>query len=317
MLVTGASGFAGSVVVPVLSKAGFEVHVTSRQKMTPAGVRHFVAADLASSRPEDLLEGMDAVVHLAARAHVIGDRSKDLDATYSAANAEFTQRLAIAAHQQGVSHFVFCSSVKAMGEVTRTHPLSESDIPCPADAYGRSKLEAERALKRLSDVSRMAITSLRPPLMYGAGVKGNLRRLMRMVQLGIPLPFSRISNRRSLLGVRNFGSAISSVLGSPASGFRVFLLSDGESISTPELIRKIAIAMHKQARMFSVPQELLRFAALALRKTAEFERLTGSLVVDDGAFRNEYGWTQPYSLEDGLKEMVDSFLAFHDQQRFS
>ena len=315
VLVTGASGFVGRIVIPELSRVGIEVHATSRHGTKPEKAATFVATDLDDSQLGALLEGTDAVVHLAARAHAIGEHDNDLTSLYSEANAKLTERLAIAAIKSEVSHFVFCSSVKAVGEITRTDAFTEATPPCPYDAYGKSKLEAERALEYLSEASGMAVTVLRPPLMYGPGVKGNLYRVMHALHKGMPLPLSGISNRRSMLGARNFGSAIATVLATPGQGYSVYFLSDGAPISTPELLRSIAIAMHKPARLFSVPHGLLRFAAVALRKAAEFERLTGSLVIDDRAFRQKFGWVPPYSQEAGLREMVDSFLARDDQRR--
>jgi len=307
VLVTGASGFAGCSVIPELASAGYEVHATARRSCSVRGATRFVVADLLEAPLDPLLEGMDAVVHLAARAHVMHERARDPEAEYMRDNCVLTQQLAMAALRMGVRRFVFSSSIKVMGESTHELPFTESDPARPLDAYGRSKLAAERILEGIARESNLAVVILRPPLMYGPGVRGNLLRLMRLVDKDIPLPVSSIGNYRSLLGVRNFGSAVSAILSAPAQPYRAYLVSDGEAVSTPELVRIIAKALGKRARSFAFPKVILQMAANAIGRRREVDRMTESLVVDDSLFREELGWSPPFSLAEGLAQMAMAY----------
>lgn len=307
VLVTGASGFAGRSVIPDLVAAGFEVHATARSACSVPRAARFVVADLLNSRVDALLEDVDAVVHLAARAHVMVEFADNPEAEYMQDNCTLTRHLAEAASRAGVRHFVYSSSVKVMGEATHIHPYSECE-PCnPSDAYGRSKHAAEQALKEISLNSNLSVTTLRPPLMYGPGVRGNFLRLMRMIELGVPLPFSSVKNGRSLLGIRNFASAIGAVLNAPAVGYRMYLVTDGLSVSTPELVRELANALGRKPRMFSAPNALLKLAGQLTGYRDEIDRLMNSLIIDDSSIRNELGWSPPRSFQDGLREMARHF----------
>jgi len=305
VLVTGATGFAGRALVPALLAAGWDVRATGRNAANPpqfdSPTFNFVPADLAKFNEwPALVEGMDAVVHLAARAHVMHDSSTNPLAAFRSANVIPTTQLARAAARAGVGQFLYISSIKVNGEGKGESPYSEADAPEPEDAYGLSKLEAERALRLQSAEHGLPATILRPPLIYGPGVKGNFRRLLLLLKRGLPLPFANAHNRRSLLFVGNFCSAVVAALERPARGERVYLLSDGEDVSVADLIGRMARALGRPARLFPFPVSALRWGAAALGLKGELRRLTESILVDSSRARRELQWSAPYSLNEGL-----------------
>lgn len=248
-----------------------------------------------------LFQNMDFVVHLAAAVHVGGSAAHDLG-NFRATNVVATENLARAAAAAGVSRFVFLSSVKVNGEQTDAEPYRESDPPAPEDAYGRSKQEAEERLAKVARETGMRITVLRPPLVYGPGVKANFAALMRLVASGLPLPFASIKNRRSLIYVGNLVEAIVSSMGSSHSGVQTFLVSDGMPISTPELCRRLALSLGREARLFAFPPTLLEIVP-SLRK------LTRSLEVNDSLIGRELGWHPPFTLDAGIQATARHYLA--------
>ena len=223
---------------------------------------------------------------------------------YRETNTEATLNFARQAAQAGVRRFVFISTVKVNGE-GRDAPYSETDVPAPADAYAVSKWEAEQGLHRVAQETGLQVVILRPPLVYGPGVKANFQRLMNMVRHGCwPLPLGAICNRRSLLYLGNFVDAIRLCVEHPAAAGQTFLLDDGEPISTPELIRRLAHAMGRPAHLLAVPVGVLEFGGALLGKRAAVARLTGSLYVDSLAIRSRLGWVPPFSMEAGLAATV-------------
>lgn len=246
------------------------------------------------------LQGVDCVVHLAARAHVLDENGTDPLADYRRINVEATRNLAQQAATTGVRRFVFLSSIKVNGETTDERPFNRDDTPQPLDAYGISKREAEDALRRIGADTGMEIVILRPPLVYGPGVKGNFLRLLRAVAHGMPLPLDSINNRRSLVYIGNLVDAIISCMDVPAAAGKTYLVSDGEDVSTPALVRKLAAALGTPPRLLPCPPALLHFGAALLSKRATVMRLTGSLTVDSSALRQELGWQPRYSLDQGL-----------------
>ena len=247
------------------------------------------------------LHGIDCVVHLAARTHVLDDHSSDPYAAYRHINVLGTTALAQQAAATGVRRLIFLSSIKVNGEATITHPYTENDTPQPEDAYGVSKLEAEEALKRIGTDTGLETVVLRPPLVYGPGVKGNFLRLLRLIERGMPLPLASINNRRSLVGVANLADAIIACIAAPVAAGKTYLVSDGEDISTPQLISRLANAMGMTPYLLPCPSVLLNSGAALLGKRAVASRLTGSLQVDSGRIRRELGWQPRYSLDQGLK----------------
>ena len=291
--------------MPVLAAKGWRVRASGREpSRCPPGCE-FVAADLLTTETLDsLVAGVDAIVHLAARAQVMRDSAHDPHAEFRRANVEPSARLAAAATRNGVRQLVFLSTIKVNGEATVQAPFTESDPPHPEDPYAVSKLEAERVLSEQSVIGGLPVTLLRPPLIYGPGVKGNFLRLMRLIERGVPLPLGSVRNRRSLIYVGNLCDAIVAALARPAPGVRIYLISDREDLSTPELVRRMAAALGRPARLLHVPVGLMRLAAIATGYESELRRLTESLVVDSSRIGRELGWTPPVSVDEGLAETI-------------
>jgi UDP-glucose 4-epimerase len=302
VLVTGATGFVGSALRARLAASGVEVVPAVRSM---SGLPHEVAVGNldASTDWQSALTGCDAVVHLAARVHVMDDTAHNPLALYRATNLDATLNLARQAAQAGVKRFVFISTIKVNGE-GRDAPYRETDVPAPEDAYAISKWEAEQGLQRIAADTGLEVVILRPPLVYGPGVGANFLRLMQTVQKGWPLPLGAVRNRRSLLYLGNFVDAIRLCVEHPAAAGQTFLLDDGEAVSTPQLIRALARAMGRPARLLPVPVGVLELAGTLLGRREAVARLTGSLFVDGSAIRSRLGWVPPYTLEQGLAETV-------------
>ncbi len=312
VLVTGALGFVGGALLPALAEAGHEIAVAVRRADTPDlldGARVHVVGDIGPATDwRAALDGVEAVVHLAARVHVMREGDADPLTEYCKVNAEGTAGLANAAKAAGVKRFVFLSSVKVMGESDRGRPFVEDDTPAPDDAYGLSKWAGEKALLDVCGGGAMRPVILRPPLVYGPGAKGNMLRLLRLVRLAPPLPLAGVDNRRSLISVANLVDAIVCCLGH-AGAEGVYFVRDEPDISTPELIRCLAAAVGRPVRLFSVPVALLRLGAAATGQSAAAGRLLDSLRVDGSRIRRELGWTPPYEMVKGLGEMASWFVS--------
>jgi len=299
VLITGAGGFVGRTLVPALSAQGWDVREAARSRR-PGAV---VVGDIDGSTDwRAALEGIDAVVHLAARVHD-GRRAaaNDFEA-FRRTNRDATLRLAEQAAAAGVRRFVFISSVKVNGEGRESAYTSE-DAPAPQGAYAISKHEAERGLHKLASSAGLELVILRPPLVYGPGVGGNFRTLMRVVARGVPLPLASICNRRSLVGVENFSSAIALVLTHPDAPGRTWLVSDQHDLSTPQLIRAIATAAGKHARLFPFPPILLRTGATVIGRHRIYDQLAGSLTVNSAPLSRDLGWMPPLTVARQLAAM--------------
>lgn len=308
ILVTGAGGFAGRPVCARLGADGIAIRRVLRAGAPALTADDFPVDDIGPSTDwSRALSGVDAVVHLAARVHVMRDTAADPLAAFRQTNVAGTETLARAAARAGVRRFVFVSSIKVNGERTAEHPFTERDSPAPQDAYGISKWEAEQRLAQVAAESGMAVTVLRPPLMYGPGVKGNFLSLMRAVSRGWPLPLASIRNARSLLYVGNLADAIACCLGDRRPGLRTYLLSDREDLSTPELVRRLAAQFNRSPRLLPVPPGWLAFGCRAVGRAAAFERLAGSLRIDSSAIAADLGWDPPHRFDDGLRETVAWF----------
>ena len=305
VLVTGARGFIGTTLIRHLRHdARWIVRASSRTPPNPneAGVDWVAAPDLspdANWRP--LLEGVDVVVHLAARVHVMAKSSAASDQEYQRVNALGTRALAAQAAASGVGRFVFLSSVKVHGE---SGHFSEASAMAPADPYGASKRESEDALREAARQSGLEVAIIRPPLVYGPGVKANFLSLLSAVQQHRLLPFASIANRRSLVGVDNLADVIAVCMEHPAAASETFLVSDGEDLSTPELVRRLAKAAGHSARLMPMPMWCLRAAGAVLGRSTAIERLTESLTVDISKARRLLGWVPPVSVDEGLRRVT-------------
>lgn len=318
ILVTGPNGFVGSALTDALGASGYNVKRGLR-RLAPQPASHnwsdVVVGDINGETDwTSTLKGVDTVVHLAARVHVMDEREADALAAFWAVNVEGTERLARQAAEAGVNRLVYLSSIKVNGESTeydhqgRNLAFSERDVPVPQDPYGVSKWEAEQALHRVSEEAGIEVVVVRPPLVYGPGVKANFSRLLHWVDKGIPLPLARVDNRRSLLALDNLVDFLVRCVDHPAAAGETFLVADGEDLSTPELIRKIAAQMGRPARLAPFPSGLMRLVARLLGKGAVVNRLCGSLQVDIGKARQVLGWKPPVSVDEGLNKTVAWYM---------
>lgn len=312
VLVTGASGFVGRALCAELSRAGHEVMRGSRRGDAGAG-----SVGTGELGPDcswfDRIACPDVIVHLAARVHQMDEDPSQAEELHRIANAEGTLALARCAAARGVRRFVFLSSIKVNGE-GRALPYRADDLPAPVDAYGRSKAAAEAGLFELAGHSAMQVVVIRPPLVHGPGVGGNLRSLLRWLQRGVPLPLAAATqNRRSLVGIDNLVSLITLCLTHDAAPGRVWMVSDDEDVSTAVLLRRLASALGTTARLWPVPVALLRGCAALAGRRATMQRLCGDLTVDIEATRSLLGWRPPLTLDEGLLRCAQAFLL--DRQR--
>jgi nucleoside-diphosphate-sugar epimerase len=307
ILVTGSTGFIGQPMCQGLLESGATVRGGSRQggDHPVPGVERVPLGDPLERRSvRAAVTGVDAIVHLAARVHVMRERAADPLAEFRIANVESTRLLAEEAAAAGVGQLVLASTVKAVGE-ENSAPWKEEVEPLPADPYGRSKLEAERVVRELTERGSGRAAVLRFPLVYGPGVKGNLLRLFALVDRGVPLPFGAVTNRRSLLYLGNLVTAIRSVLVSPLRGTETFFVSDGRDLSLPELLRLIGDALGRPVRLLPVPPGLLRL----MLPSAEARRLVGSLTVDSSKLSHMTGYHAAHSVEEGMRATADWYRA--------
>lgn len=302
VLVTGASGFVGRYVCDDLRSRGLDVITTHRDAAAaiaedPARIR-WDLEHAAALRVADL-HGIDAVVHLAARVHVMG-REALADGYFHGPNVVATRHLAEIAAAAGASRFVYMSSIKVNGEATRGSPFTAGDRPAPEDAYGRSKLHAERALHEVAGQTGLQVVIVRPPLVFGPGVGGNFLRMLRWVARGWPLPLGGIANSRSYVNAWNLADLVGAALLHPDASGRTLLAADGPAVSTADLLRGLARACGRQPRLLDVPESVLRMAAQVAGRQQDIARLCGSLVVDDSATRTTLGWSPPVPFDDGI-----------------
>lgn len=307
ILVTGAGGFVGRNVLGRMLQDGREVACTLRNKSSQdVGMKKWYVPDIAKNTSwGDIVSGVSVIVHCAARVHVMSDAVSDPLSEFRRVNVEGTLNLARQAAASGVKRFIFISSIKVNGEATYAgRSFGPSDMPAPEDPYGISKLEAERGLMHLADETSMEVVIIRPPLVYGPGVKGNFASLIKLMRKGFPLPLGAIHNKRSLVGVDNLVDLVIRCIDHPAAANQVFLAGDGEDLSTTELLRGLAEAIGSPARLIPVPAGLLSLGAAVLGKRAVAQRLLGSLQVDISKARDLLGWEPPVSVKEGLRRCV-------------
>ena len=305
VLVTGATGFVGAALVRRLLADGRAVRAAVRQTAPgiAPGAEQVAIGEIGPATDWTRgLAGVEAIVHLAARAHVLRDSTPDAYALYSAVNTRGTLRLAEAAAAAGVRRFVFLSSVRVHGERSTGAPFTESSPLVADDPYGRSKADAERGLASLARGTQLEPVILRPPLVYGPQAGGNFARLVALVARGVPLPLGAVRNRRSLIFVGNLADAIVRSLDQPAAANQTFMVSDGEDVSTPELVRRIARALGKPARLVLVPTALLRLGGALAGRSDDVARLVDDLLVDSSKIRALLGWSPVVTLDEGIAQ---------------
>lgn len=313
ILMTGGTGFVGSAIMNCLMSRGtFDVINITRGNATslvPGAVAHMVSDIASYDRWPELFSGVGTVIHCAARVHVMDDRLSDPLAEFRKVNVEGTLNLARQAATAGVRRFIFLSSIKVNGEGTAPgHSYEADDVPAPMDPYGISKLEAEQGLRALAAEIGMEVVIIRPVLVYGPGVKANFLSMMRWLNKGVPLPFGAIYNKRSLVALDNLVDLIVTCIDHPAAANQTFLVSDGEDLSTTELLRRMGVALGKPARLLPVPSWLLEAGAALLGKQALAQRLCGSLQVDISKTRELLNWTPPVSVDEALRKTAKHFL---------
>jgi nucleoside-diphosphate-sugar epimerase len=304
LLVTGASGFVGHHLCAEIVKRGGQVKAALRIPDLTQKIFESVIIGQIDNKTgwTESLRDVAVVIHLAARVHVMHDKSSNPLDEFRRVNVAGTEQLARAAAANGVKRLVYVSSIKVNGEEAREgRKYSETDAPDPQDPYGVSKCEAEQALQRVAAETGLEIVIIRPPLVYGAGVKGNFVQMLKVLAKGMPLPLASVKNLRSLVYVGNLVDALIVCVTHPHAAGQTYLISDGEDISTSGLLRQMGDAMGRPSRLFSCPPGLLKLAGRLSGKSAQVERLLGSLQVDSGKIRRELNWIPPYSLQQGLQ----------------
>ena len=308
VLVTGANGFVGAALVQRLlaDEPATKLVATVRISVydLPTGVERIVISGIDEANDwRDALTDCEVVIHLAARVHVMQESTADPLAEFRRVNVQGTLNLARQAAAAGVRRFVFVSSIKVNGDATQPgQPFKADDAPAPLDAYGVSKMEAEQGLRDLAVQTGMEMVIIRPPLVYGPGVKANFAALMRWLRRGVPLPLDAIHNQRSLVALGNLVDLIVTCITHPAAANQTFLVSDGDDVSTTELLRRMGHAIGHPAHLIPVPVNLLKLAAAMVGKRDVAQRLCGSLQVDIEKTRRLLDWTPPLTLDQGLRK---------------
>lgn len=312
ILVTGASGFIGSHLLARITTKDFQPLAVLRSSSNKifSDIPSITIADLSYDTDwSQAMEHVSVVIHTAARVHVMSDRSVNPLAEFRKVNVDGTLNLARQAATAGVRRFIFVSSIKVNGEGTPVgKPYFADTQAAPVDPYGISKMEAEQGLRTLAAETGMEVVIIRPTLVYGPGVKANFLSMMRWLYKGVPLPLGAIDNRRSLVSLDNLVDLIVTCINHPSAANQTFLVSDGEDISTTELLRRMGLALGKPARLLPVPSQLLKAAATVLGKQAFSQRLCGSLQVDISKTRELLDWTPPVSVDEALHSAAKHFL---------
>lgn len=308
IVVTGATGFIGRRLLPALTDAGHTVTAVARSVPAQRGHDRIhwraIAALESSVDWTPVLAGTDAVVHLAGVAHIVDGSDRVLAARYHAVNCQATLALARAAAQAKVRRFVFMSSIRVHGNAQPGTVFRESDTCVPSDEYGRSKLAAEQGLLEIARTTPLEVVNLRPPLVYGPEVGANFLRLLRWVDRGVPLPLASIRNRRSLIYIDNLIAAIALSLAHPGAVGQSFLIRDGEDLSTPQMLQRMAAAMGRPSRLLAVPPALLKSVLGLIGRGADYQRLCGDAALDDAKIRATIGFRPPHTLDEGFAQTV-------------
>lgn len=311
VLITGANGFVGAQLCERLKqRISIRAVVRNTHQAILKGVETLSVDNIGpNTNWHGCLDDINTVIHLAARVHVMQDRSPNPLDDFRETNVEGTRRLAEHAAKAGVKRFIFVSTIKVNGEITLLNqPFTAEDTPAPQEPYGYSKMEAEHALRKVSEETGLEIVIIRPPLVYGPGVKANFESLLRTLTRKIPLPLGAIRNRRSLVGLDNLIDLIITCMDHPAASNQTFLVSDGEDLSTPDLIERLATAMGQPARLFSVPPAMLIAGASLIGKREMAHRLCSSLQIDISKTCALLGWRPPESVDIGLAKVAHWYI---------
>lgn len=312
--VTGADGFIGSQLCKTLVSNGLAVRALQRktESSLAQGIEYFPIGDIdADTDWSEALDGVSSVVHLAGRVHRMDDRHTDATDVYYMVNVEGTRRLAEFASSAGVKRIVFLSTVKIHGERTEDRAFNEDDPPNPVGPYAMSKWEAERALREIGAENRLEVVVIRPPLVYGPGVRANFLRLMSLVDRRMPLPLGAVGNKRSLVGLGNLVAIIMLCLRHPKAAGETFFVSDGHDLSTPELVRRIAAALKRRCVLLPIPASILEIVGRMLGRGETIRRLVESMRVDTGKAQRLLEWTPSYSVDEELARTADWFRVAH------
>ena len=310
VLVTGGSGFVGGALCASLDGSSHSIRLALRLANAKSGTYDQVVVGQidAEANWSAALKDVEVVIHLAARVHVMDEQSADPLSGFRRVNVDGSLNLARQAASIGVKRLIYLSSVKVNGELTMPgQPFIESDVANPQDAYGLSKFEAEQGLLLIAQETGMEVVIIRPPLVYGPGVKANFASMMRAVKRGIPLPLGVIRNNRSFVYVGNLVSLITTCMYHPEAANQVFLVSDGCDLSTPQLLQACATALGVKSRLWHLPQRFIEGFAVFVGKRDVAQRLCGNLQVDITKARSILGWTPPISVADGLKATAKAF----------
>ncbi len=311
ILLTGATGFVGAALCNSLFLQGYS-HTAAVRHLSenlPSAVRQVLLGDLFPDTDwRSMLSGKNVVIHLAARAHIMQDSATDPLLAFRQINTAATLNLAQQAADLNVRRFIYISSIKVNGENTSDKAFLADDYCIPSGPYGISKYEAEQGLMEISQKTGMEIVIIRPPLIYGEGVKGNFLSLLRWLDLGIPLPLALIQNQRSLVYIDNLVDLIITCIEHPAAANQKFLVSDGEDISTTELLQRMGEALGKPARLVPVSSKLLEFAARLVGKQDVAQRLLSDLQIDISKTKNILSWKPPLGIDEGLEKTAEWYL---------
>lgn len=316
ILVTGATGFIGRLLCNRLLAEEWCVRGTllasESSSSLVAPVEPVVIEPLGAETPwRHALAEVDTIIHLAARVHVMRERAANPLNEFRAVNTDGTERLAREAAAAGIRRFVFMSTIGVNGDNSGNIPYTENDKPCPHNAYSVSKFEAENKLRQIAAETGMEVVVVRAPLVYGPGNPGNFLSLLKAVQRRVPLPLASISNKRNLIYIGNLVDALAACVVHPAAAGQTFLVSDGQDVSTPELIRETALVLGVPTRLFPMPLSLMTLAGKLTGKSAAVNRLTGSLTVDSSKIRRELGWQPPFTMQAGLQATAEWYLKTH------
>ena len=314
LLLTGATGFVGSALTQHLHQQGYSLTATVRHvtnNLLPS-IQQTPIGDLLPNTDWTLaLKNVDTVIHLAARVHVMNDTAADPLEAFRRTNTAATLNLAQQAARSGGRRFIYLSSIKVNGESTKNKPFIAEDNYIPTDFYGLSKYEAEQGLREIAKQTGMEVVIIRPPLVYGEDVKGNFQSMMQWIHKGIPLPLGGIHNQRSLVALDNLIDLITLCIDHPAAANQTFLVSDGEDLSTTDLLHRLGSAVNKPARLLPVPQVMLTTALHLLGKEAIAQRLCGNLQVDISKTRDLLGWQPIIRVDEALQKTAQAWLAKH------